>query len=93
MKMAIYDLPATKQKSFYGKAKVLEANGEVSLQSYDTIMLTIRDGEVVEFSRHEWNYSATTMKHVNAFLEFNGLPTTNIAKVRMSLENGEWYDE
>ena len=54
--MRIYELPAISQKSFYGKAKVLEANGEVSLQSYDTIMLTLRDGEVVEFSRHEWNY-------------------------------------
>lgn len=93
MKMAIYELPATKQKSFYGKAKVLEVNGETTLQSYDTIMLNIKDGEVVWFNKDEWNYSATTMKHVNAFLEFNGLPTTNLAKVRLSLQNGEWYDE
>ena len=91
--MRIYELPATKQKSFYGKAKVLEANGYVSLQSYDTIMLSLKDGEVDEFSRDEWNYSSTTMKHVNAFLEFNGLPSTNIANVRLSIQNGEWYDE
>lgn len=90
--MSIYDLPATKQKSFYGKAKVHLDKG-LSLYSYDTKILTIEDGEVVWFSQDEWNYSATTMKHVNAFLEYNGLPTTNIAKVRLSLQNGEWYDE
>ena len=88
----MYDLPATSQKSFYGKAKVYYGNG-TSMYSYDTKMLTVRDGEVVEFSQDEWNYSRTTMKHVNAFLEHVGLPTTNIAKVRMSLQNGEWYDE
>ena len=91
--MRIYELPATMQKSFYGKANVLDAGGEISLKSYDTIMLTVRDGEVVWFSDYEWNYSTTTMRHVNAFLEHVGLPTTNIAKVRMSLQNGEWYDE
>ena len=91
--MRIYDLPATNQKSFYGKAQVVEANGYASLKSYSTMMLTVKDGEVVEFSRDEWNYSATTMKHVNAFLEHLGMPTTNLAKVRLSLQNGEWYDE
>lgn len=88
----MYDLPATSQKSFYGKAKVYHGNG-TSMYSYDTKMLTVRDGEVVEFNQDEWDYSRTTMKHVNAFLEHVGLPTTNIAKVRMSLQNGEWYDE
>jgi N12 class adenine-specific DNA methylase len=55
-------------KSFYGKARVIEKdNGETVLLSYDTEVCKItKSGEVVRL----WGgYSATTMRHVNSFLE------------------------
>ena len=55
-------------KSFYGKARVIEQdNGEKVLMSYDTKVCKItKSGEVVRL----WDgYSATTMRHVNSFLE------------------------
>ena len=76
----IFDLPvmANRQKSFYGKAKVIEyANGEKALQSYNTIVCKINtSGEFIRL----WSYeSATTMRHINSFLSFYGLPGGGIA--------------
>lgn len=62
-----------RRKSFYGKAKVLELdNGETVLQSYDTFVCKItKSGEFVRL----WSgYSATTMRHVNSFLQRFGIP-------------------
>lgn len=58
-------------KSFYGKAKVIEKDGETLLQSYDTIVCKIdKNGEFVRM----WaGYSATTMRHVNAFIDRFGI--------------------
>ena len=58
-----------KCKSFYGKAKVQEANGKKVLISYNTQVCSIdADG----FHRIWDDYSATTMRHVNEFLNQNG---------------------
>lgn len=67
--MKIYDLPVMqgREKSFYGKAKVIEEdNGEKVLQSYKTRVCRITSsGEVVRM----WSgYSVTTMRHINNFL-------------------------
>lgn len=58
-------------KSFYGKAKVIEKDGETLLQSYDTIVCKIdKNGEFVRM----WDgYSATTIRHVNSFLQLVGI--------------------
>lgn len=64
--------PNDNRKSFYGKAKVVQLdNGTVALQSYSTIVGRIENGE---FIRTWSGYSATTMRHVNAFLAAFGLP-------------------
>ena len=68
--MRIYELTPSSHdrvKSFYGKAKVIEKDGETILQSYDTIVCKIdKNGKLVRM----WNgYSATTMRHINAFIE------------------------
>lgn len=57
--------------SFYGKAKVIEKDGETLLQSYDTIVCKIdKSGEFVRM----WDgYSATTMRHVNSLLQLVGI--------------------
>lgn len=54
------------QKSFYGKAHIITtAEGQRFLKSYNTIVCGIVDGK---FERYWNDYSATTMRHINAFL-------------------------
>ena len=68
-----FELKATSQKSYYGKANVLELpNGQKYLISYRTVVCMInRLGHVKRF----WNdYSATTGKHINDFLRLYGVP-------------------
>ena len=67
--------PTNKQKSFYKKAQVIiEDNGSIKLQSYDTIVAKIENGKFVRL----WNdYSATTLTHINSFLQIYGYDTIN----------------
>ncbi len=71
--MKLYELPCYDNcQSFYGKAHVIEIDGETLLQSYDTIVCKIdRDGH---FRRLWSGYSMTTMRHINSFLRFCGIP-------------------
>lgn len=59
------------RKSFYGKA-VVESNGKgvETLFSYDTKVASIRDGKLTLFD--DWNYSATTVRHVKEFMRQHG---------------------
>ena len=71
--MRQFDLPVMSdtRKSFYNKAKVTELdNGDIELTSYNTIVCRIRNGK---FERLWDGYSATTMRHINSFLEFYGI--------------------
>ena len=70
--MKKYDLPCYfTRKSFYGKAVVIEHdNGEKELLSYNTIVCKLLP--TGEFVRLWPGYSATTMRHVNAFLYHYG---------------------
>lgn len=90
----IVELQARTQKSFYGKAQIYydDDMGTASLFSYGTFMIELLNGVVFEFNRNEYDYSRTTMKHINDFLEQHGLDRTNLAEVRLSIKNGEWYD-
>lgn len=54
--------------SFYKKAIVLEYNGALYLQSYNTIVAKIENGRAIV---NGW-YSATTARHINEFLYQNG---------------------
>ena len=70
--MKVFELiPTNNQKSFYSKAEVIEKdNGDIELKSYTTIVARIRNGK---FERL-WNgYSATTMKHINSFIDYFGI--------------------
>jgi hypothetical protein len=64
-------MPCASQKSFYGKAKVIEKNGSKLLQSYNTIVCGIDNNG--RFSRYWAGESATTMRHVNSFLRLFGV--------------------
>lgn len=64
----VFDLPCLdSRKSFYGKATILETNSGAYLKSYDTIVCFYsNNGEFVKL----WDgYSATTMRHVNSFIQ------------------------
>lgn len=62
---------ADSRKSYYGKASVVEWNGENILVSYETAVCKIdRAGRFVRL----WEgYSATTMRHINSFNRLFGI--------------------
>lgn len=64
-------MPTRNEKSFYGKARIIAENGVNTLISYATRVCKIDiDGNFVKL----WDgYSATTMRHINAFRETYGL--------------------
>ena len=66
--------PIDGRKSFYGKARMVYPGFTyVSLISYDTTVCSF-DLETRKFIRHWDGYSVTTMRHINAFRHFYGLP-------------------
>lgn len=68
--MKIYELNATKQKSYYGKALVLEDDNTIKLQSYTTIEACF-DKKLNQLHIDGW-YSMTTSKHINDFAKMCG---------------------
>lgn len=72
---------------------IIENNGEISFQSYNSLVCQIRKGglgfnKVVCFGR-DWDYSRTTMKHLNNFLEYNGLSFLSGAEnIRKAIKKG-----
>lgn len=71
--LRIFELCAYDAKSFYGKAKVIECEEGRYLQSYDTLICFLSYGGTFE---KLWDgYSATTMRHINAFMRFIGCPS------------------
>ena len=91
--MKIYDLNATLQKSYYGKAKVIYNDDDsiIRLKSYDTIVCAIDNGNFVKL----WDgYSVTTMKHINDFRMMFNLPTLNKTEwMKLSEENGNVFEQ
>ena len=73
--MEFKNLKAITQKSYYGKAKTAEINGEKLLKSYDTIVCKITANG--DFVRLWGGYSRTTAAHVNDFRKLYGLPALN----------------
>lgn len=71
--MTTYNLkPMDNRKSFYGKAKVEERDdGSKVLYSYGTPVCGVTVSG--RFFRAWGGYSATTMRHVNSFLEAEGM--------------------
>ena len=95
--MKSYTLKATTQKSYYGKAVVIEEADEIMLRSYNTIVCKIdRNGE---FKRIWGGYSATTMNHINDFRRafrlaplnkkaWVSLPCATISRYSVEFSNG-----
>ena len=55
---------------------IIHDNGRVSFQSYDSIIATIIDGEIFLDSIY-WNYSKTTSKYLNKFLNMTSKEVHN----------------
>ena len=72
---------------------IYEDNGDITFQSYDSIICQIRDGalgyeKVVVFGSN-WNYSTTTSKYRNKFLMDNDLSILATTKdIKEALERG-----
>lgn len=67
-------LKATTQRSYYGKAAVIDnEDGTKALRSYETIVCTL-DPETGKFTRLWGGWSRTTSRHVNDFRRLFGLP-------------------
>ena len=66
----------SRQKSFYGKAKVIDLNDAVALKSYDTIVCVVDYEErgVTKITFPWANWSATTSRHISEFLEQQRIP-------------------
>lgn len=78
------------RKSFYGKAWVIETENGRYLRSYDTIICFLSYGG--SFTKL-WNgYSATTMRHINSFMDFVRWNQCGGKKWWESLEVGEVYN-
>ena len=65
--------PTDSRNSFYGKASIIETKNRYYLLSYSTIVCSIvkKSGR---FHRHWDNYSSTTMRHINSFLNYCSAP-------------------
>lgn len=65
-----YELkPNDSHKSFYGKAYVIEQDGEKTLYSYNTKIMSMNSAG--EFTRFWGGWSATTGRHIKAFCGMN----------------------
>ena len=72
--MKVFELkPDDNHKSFYRKALVyVMDDGTKTLRSYQTAVCRVTPDGV--FHRMWDGYSATTMRHINAFLKLYGIP-------------------
>ena len=69
-----YELePYDHHKSFYKKAYVLETNEWYFLKSYNTYVCGVKKSDMTIYKMWD-DYSATTMRHINAFLTYLGCP-------------------
>lgn len=85
----------TKQKSFYGKARVTVSYNDddiyLVLDSYDTqvVMVRIAKGGRPSVRRLWDGYSATTLRHVNELLMQEGFPKLS-ARAWRAMEAGKF---
>jgi hypothetical protein len=61
--------PNDRHKSFYGKTTVISDGRHYWLRSYNTIVMRY-DSDSNTFHRLWWGWSATTARHVDAFLAY-----------------------
>lgn len=93
MEVIEYELQARFDRcaSFYGKAKVVECEGNYNqkgykeLWSYNTLVARIEDGKVDVYG---W-FSVTTGRHINEFLKQNGFEKMTKIEMKTNKRKGE----
>lgn len=65
------------EKSFYGKANIIEYPDYVLLQSYKTIVAQIEEGKAIV----NGTYSPTTLRHIKEFLKQFGFKAESKAQI------------
>lgn len=79
--------PFQSQKSFYKKSIVAEMHdGAKILISYETPVALIQGNRLFKLQENnKYTLSQTTMKHINAFLYYNGFEKTSKTKWKIYL--------
>ena len=72
------ELKPINRKSFYGKAKMIREQNKTKLLSYNTIV-AVHDHQTNEMDIKGY-YSATTMRHINAFRNYFNFATMKKSK-------------
>ena len=88
MNVTILKPVVSRNKSYYGKAKVIESDGVKYLKSYKTIVCAVTcDGEFIRF----WDsYSPTTQNHINDFRVLYGFESLNKKEWdKLEVNNGQ----
>ena len=67
---------------------VISEMGAIKFQSYESLVCIITSDSIT-FGR-DWDYSRTTMKHLNTFLEDNGYSFNGSKDIRKAIENGNF---
>ncbi len=89
-----FELKATTQKSYYGKATVTVRNGWAVLTSYTTEVAAVKneDGKS-RLVRYWGGWSRTTAKHIDDFCRLYGLPAlTKKAWESLPVERFDWVN-
>lgn len=68
------------RQSFYGKTRVDDENGVLTLYSYDTPVARISHGNVELLPK--WDWSQTTLRHVKEFLKQNGFEASSLKQMK-----------
>ena len=79
------------RKSFYGKARVDDSDGVLTLYSYNTPVAKIANGRVELLPR--WDESQTTLRHVKEFLRQNGFEASSLSQIRKTYEERDIQKE
>ena len=69
---------------------VISEQNKISFQSYQSLVCVVCDNEIV-FGR-DWDYSRTTMKHLNTFLRDLGYHFLGSKDIRKAIECGKFGD-
>ena len=73
--MKTFELKPIHKKSFYGKCKVEKIDNKLTLFSYNTDVAFFDDGKKLWITKNKKHLTATTLRHINAFLVYIGKDT------------------
>lgn len=70
------------RKSFYGKARVIDTDDTMTLESYNTPVLKFERGSRKITLLPGWDLSQTTLRHVKEFLKQLGFKAETLNQIR-----------